>query len=34
MYNWEDCWTSDLESAKTGVEKFLQSQKKKKITSK
>ena len=34
MYNWEDCWTSDLESAKTGVEKFLQSQKKKKVTSK
>tara|TARA_R100001163_G_scaffold6150_1_gene7030 strand:+ start:422 stop:661 length:240 start_codon:yes stop_codon:yes gene_type:complete len=34
MYNWEGCWTSDLESAKTGVEKFLQSQKKKKVTSK
>tara|TARA_A100001515_G_scaffold62204_1_gene49026 strand:- start:637 stop:873 length:237 start_codon:yes stop_codon:yes gene_type:complete len=24
MYNWEGCWTSDLESAKTGVEKYLQ----------
>tara|TARA_R100001163_G_C4906932_1_gene92981 strand:+ start:328 stop:564 length:237 start_codon:yes stop_codon:yes gene_type:complete len=29
-YNWEDCWTSDLESAKTGVEKFLLQRKSKK----
>ena len=30
MYNWEHCWTSDLENAKTGVEKYLQHTKTKK----
>ena len=31
-YNWEGCWTSDLESAKTGVEKFLLQRKSKKFS--
>ena len=30
MYNWEGCWTSDLENANTGVEKYLQHTKTKK----
>ena len=30
LYNWEECWTSDLENAKNGVEKFLQHTKNKK----
>ena len=32
MYNWEGCWTSCIESAKTGVEKFLQQSKNKKTS--
>ena len=32
MYNWEGCWTSCIESAKTGVEKFLQQTKNKKTS--
>ena len=31
-HNWEDCWTSCIESAKTGVEKFLQQSKNKKTS--
>tara|TARA_R100001440_G_scaffold32778_3_gene51550 strand:- start:10378 stop:10614 length:237 start_codon:yes stop_codon:yes gene_type:complete len=30
LYKWEGCWTSCIESAKTGVEKFLQQTKNKK----
>ena len=32
MYNWEGCWTSDLENAKTGVDKYLQHTKNKKTS--
>tara|TARA_B100001109_G_scaffold166312_1_gene135455 strand:- start:1083 stop:1331 length:249 start_codon:yes stop_codon:yes gene_type:complete len=28
MHNWEDCWTIDLETAKTGVSKYMQHMKK------
>ena len=31
MYNWEGCWTSDLENAKTGIDKYLQHIKTKKL---
>ena len=32
MYSWEECWTSDLENAKTGVDKYLQHTKNKKTS--